>query len=80
MLLGALCAEPAGAGGIGGSFTYGRSEGRLEDRDDVWTDLDTETDVAGFGLGAGLRALPPPLRIFFSRRPIHLAASSVLLP
>ena len=49
-LLAALGAEPAAAGGIGGSFTFGRSEGRLEDRDDVWTDLDTETDVAGFGL------------------------------
>jgi hypothetical protein len=50
VLLFALSAEPARAGGIGGSFTYGHAEGRLEDRDDVWADLDTETDVAGFGV------------------------------
>jgi hypothetical protein len=50
MLLFTLSAEPARAGGIGGSFTYGHAEGRLEDRDDVWADLDSETDVAGFGV------------------------------
>ncbi len=50
MLLFALCAEPARAGGIGGSLSFVHSDGRLEDRDDVWTDLETETDVVGFGV------------------------------
>ena len=42
--------EPASAGGIGGSFSYNRSSAELDDVDDVWADLDTETDSVGFGV------------------------------
>lgn len=49
LLLGSIAAGPARAGGIGGSLTYGRSDSRLDDYDDVWQDLDTETDAAGIG-------------------------------
>lgn len=50
VLAGSVAAEPGAAGGIGGSLSFGRSDARLEDRDDVFVDLDTQTDAVGFGV------------------------------
>lgn len=50
LLFGVIGEEPAEAGGIGGSFSYNRSGAELEDVDDVWADLDTETDSVGLGV------------------------------
>ena len=57
LALGGVClatsfleALPARAGGIGGSFAYSRSHASLEDTDEVWADLDVQTDSAGLGL------------------------------
>lgn len=43
-------APPAQAGGIGGSLSYSRGHASLEDTDNVWSDLDVQSDMAGFGL------------------------------
>ena len=50
LMLGTVSGEPASAGGIGGSLSYNRSGAELEDTDDFWVDLDTESDTVGFGL------------------------------
>lgn len=50
LVLVGLAASSASAGGVGGSFSYTRSETRLKDVDDVWADLDTHSDIAGFGV------------------------------
>ncbi|MEZ4330582.1 MAG: hypothetical protein R3F35_02440 [Myxococcota bacterium] len=46
----AVGGEPAEAGGIGGSLSFAAGSSRLEDTDDVWSDLDTETGAVGLGL------------------------------
>ncbi|MBY0398774.1 hypothetical protein K2X89_00630 [Myxococcota bacterium] len=48
--LGLLASESAGAGGFGGSLSYTRSQSKLDDIDDFWADLNTESDEVGFGL------------------------------
>lgn len=50
VVLGALSAELASAGGIGGTLSYHRSSADLEDTDDFWADLDTDSDTVGFGV------------------------------
>lgn len=50
VVIGSIVAESGAAGGIGGSLSFSRSDARLEDRDDVFVDLDAETDAVGFGV------------------------------
>jgi len=45
-----IAPEPATAGGIGASFSFGGSESRLSDEDDVWQDIDTDNGFVGLGL------------------------------
>jgi hypothetical protein len=46
----ALCVSPAWSAGIGGNFTYGSSEGRVDDEDDFFPDINTSADVYEIGL------------------------------
>lgn len=46
----AIAPMPAAAGGLGGSLSFSAGSSRLEDEDDVWSDLDTETGAVGLGL------------------------------
>lgn len=48
--LGLLASESAQAGGFGGSLSYTRSQSKLDDVDDFWADLNTESDEVGIGL------------------------------
>lgn len=48
--LGLLASESARAGGFGGSLSYTRSQSKLDDVDDFWADLNTESDEVGIGL------------------------------
>lgn len=45
-----LLAVPAGAGGIGGNFSFSRSEGKVEDTDDFFADLNTSADHYELGV------------------------------
>lgn len=45
-----LSGEPASAAGIGGTLAYHRSSANLEDTDDFWADLDTDSHTVGFGV------------------------------
>jgi hypothetical protein len=50
LLVVAITPGAADAGGIGGSLSYARNQSKLDDTDDVWADLQTESDSVGFGL------------------------------
>lgn len=45
-----LASDAAYAGGFGGSISYTRSQSELDDVDDFWADLNTESDEVGIGL------------------------------
>jgi hypothetical protein len=50
LAVGMLGAGSAHAGGFGGSLSYTRSQSKLDDVDDFWADLNTESDEVGIGL------------------------------
>jgi hypothetical protein len=45
-----LCGSPAWSAGIGGNFTFGSSDGRVDDEDDFFPDINTSADVFEIGL------------------------------
>ncbi|MFO0687531.1 MAG: hypothetical protein U0900_02380 [Myxococcota bacterium] len=48
--MGLLAPVVAEAAGFGGSLSYTRSQSKLDDVDDFWADLNTESDEVGIGL------------------------------